>query len=86
MEVLKKTRNNGYYNDTVRATYQDLIMMGVGINNIEKVVRTVLKNFTNINIIKCLPKTAFARLIYIESRRPNQFQAAKSLFKHYHSP
>ena len=80
MEVLKKTKDNGHYNDTVRATYQDLVMMGVGINNIEKVVRTVLKNFTNMNI-KCLPKAGFVKRIYIESRRPNQLQAAESLLK-----
>ena len=29
--------------------------MGVGINNIEKVVRTVLANFANMDI-ECLPK------------------------------
>ena len=80
MGLLKKTKDNGHYNDTVRATYQDLIMMGVGINNIEKVVRTVLKHFTNMNI-KCLPKAGFAKLIYIESRRPNQLQAAEILLK-----
>ena len=28
----------------IRATYQDIVMMGVGINNIEKIVRTVLTN------------------------------------------
>ena len=61
MEGLIKTKENGHYNDTVRATYQDLVMVGVGINNIEKVVRTVLTNFTNMNI-ECLPKATFARL------------------------
>ena len=61
MEGLIKTKENGHYNDTVRATYQDLVMVGVGINNIEKVVRTVLTNFTNMDI-ECLPKATFARL------------------------
>ena len=55
MEGLRKTKENGHYNDTVRATYQNLVMMGVGINNIEKVVRTVLTNFTNMNL-ECLLK------------------------------
>ena len=68
MEGLVKTKENGHCNNTVRASYQDLVMMGVGINNIEKVVRTVLTNFTNMNI-ECLPKATFARLMYIESRR-----------------
>ena len=54
MESLIKTKENGHYNDTVRVTYQELVMMDVGINNIEKVVRTVLTNFTNMNI-ECLP-------------------------------
>ena len=72
------------YNDTVRATYQDLVMMGVGINNIKKVVRTVLTNFTNMNI-ECLRKATFARLMYTESRRLSQLQVAESLLKDYDS-
>ena len=83
-ESLIKTKENGHYNDTVRATYQDLVMMGVGINNIEKVVRTVLTNFTNMNI-ECLPKATFARLMYTESRRLSQLQVAESLLKDYDS-
>ena len=55
-------------------------MMGLGINNIEKVVSTVLTNFTNMNI-ECLPKATFARLIYTESRRISQLQVAESLLK-----
>ena len=84
MEGLMKTKENGHYNDTVRATYQDLVMMGVGINNIEKVVRTVLTNFTNMNI-KRLTKATFARLMYTESRRLSQLQVAESLLKDYDS-
>ena len=83
MEGPIKTKENGhYYHDTVRATYQDLVMMGVGINNIEKVVRTVLTDFTNMNI-ECLPKATFARLTYTESRRLSQLQVAQSLLKDY---
>ena len=79
MEGLVKTKENGHYNDTaVRATYQDLVMMGVGINNIERFVRTVLTNFTNMNI-ECLPKATFARPMYTESRRLSQLQVAESL-------
>ena len=55
MESLIKTKENGHYNDTVRTTYQDFVMMCVGIYNIEKVVRTVLANFANMDI-ECLPK------------------------------
>ena len=85
MEGLIKTKENGHYNDTaVKATCQDLVMMGVGINNIEKVVRTVLTNSTNMNI-ECLPKATFARLMYTESRRLSQIQVAESLLKYYDS-
>ena len=84
MEGLIKTKENGHFNDTVRATYQDLVMMGVGINKIEKVVCTILTNFTNMNI-ECLPKATFARLMYTESRRLSQLQVAESLLKDYDS-
>ena len=82
MEDLIKTKENGHYSNTVRATYQVLVMMGVGINNIEKVVRTVVTNFTNVNI-ECLPKATFARLMYTESRTLTQLQVAESSLKDY---
>ena len=53
MENAIKTKENGQYTDVVRAAYQDLVMMGVGINNIEQVVHTALTNLTNMNI-ECL--------------------------------
>ena len=84
MEDLIKTKENGHYNDTVTATYQDLVMMGVDINNIEKVVRTALTDFTNMDT-ECLPKATFARLMYTESRRRSQLQVAESLLKDYGS-
>ena len=43
MKGVIKTKENGQYTDAVRATYQDLVMMGVGINNIDQVVHTVDK-------------------------------------------
>ena len=82
MKRVIKTKENGQYTDAVRATYQDLVMMGVGINNIEQVVHTVLTNFTNMNI-ECLPKATFARLMYTESRRLSQLQVAEELLKDY---
>ena len=84
MEGLIKAKENGHYNDTVRATYQDLVMMGVGINNFEKVVRTILTNFTNM-IIECLSKATFPRLMYTESTRLSQLQVAESSLKDYDS-
>ena len=73
MEGVVKTKENGQCTDAVRATYQDLVLMGVGINNIEQVVHTVLKNFTNVNI-EYLPNATFTRLVYTESRRLCQLQ------------
>ena len=84
MEGLIKTKENGHYNDTVRATYQDLVMMGVGINNNEEVVRTVLAAFTNMDI-QCLPKATFARLKYTKLRKLSLLQVAQSLLKDYDS-
>ena len=40
-----KSKENDQYTDAVRAIYQNLVMMGVGIKNIEH-VHTVLTNFT----------------------------------------
>ena len=77
MEGLIKAKENGRYNDT--ATYQDLVMMGVCVNNIENV--TALTNFTNMNI-ECLPKATFMRPMYTESKR---LQVAESLLKDYDS-
>ena len=78
MEDLIKTKENDHYSNTVRATYQVLVIMG------EKVVHTGLRNVTNMNI-ECLPKTTFARLMYTESRRLCQLQVAESLLKDYDS-
>ena len=63
MEGLLKTKKSNSYSNTVRATYQDLAMVGVGVNDIEKVVHTVPTNVTNMNI-ECLPKAGFVRLMY----------------------
>ena len=43
MKGVIKTKENGQHTNAVRTTYQDLVMMGVGINNIEQVVHTVDK-------------------------------------------
>ena len=82
MEGLIKTKENWHYSDIVRVTYQDLVMMSVSINNIEKVARTVLTNFTNLDI-ECLPKATFARLMYTESRILCQLQVTECLLKDY---
>ena len=74
MEGVIKTKENDQYNDAVRATYQDLVMMGIGINNIEQIVHTMLTNYLN---TECLPKATFTRLTYAEFRRLTQLQVAE---------
>ena len=63
MKGVIKTKENGQYTDAVRATYQNLVMMGVGINNIEHVVHTVLTNFTK------SVQTLFTLFLYIFKRK-----------------
>ena len=63
MKGVIKTKENGQCTDAVRATYQNLVMMGVGINNIEHVVHTVLTNFTK------SVQTLFTLFLYIFKRR-----------------
>ena len=84
MQGLIKTEENCHYNDTVTATYHDIVMMDVGINDIEKVVHTALTNFAN-KEIECLAKATFARLTYTESRRLSQLQVTEILLKDYDS-
>ena len=76
IEGVIKTKENGQYNDSAKATYKDLVMMGEDINNIEQVVHTVLTNFTDMNI-ECLPKATIAGLMYTESQRLSQLQVTE---------
>jgi len=64
--------------------YQDLVLMGVGTNNVENVVRTVLKSFTKLEV-ESLPKTTFSRLMFLEARRISQIHVAESLTKNFES-
>ena len=57
--------------NAIRASYQELVCMGVGINNVESIIKTVLENLTNLKVV-CLPKDSFARIKYTESRRLRQ--------------
>ena len=42
MKGVIKTKEDGQHTDAVRATYQDLVMMDVGINNIEQLVQYIV--------------------------------------------
>jgi len=75
------TKENGRYTDDVRAVYQDLVCMGVGINNVENVVRTVIKNIAKMNV-EFLPKPTFSRMMFLEARRLSQIQVCDTLIDH----
>ena len=47
---------------SIRAVYQDLVLGGVGVNNVQSIVETVLKNIAGIEA-DCLPGPTFARLM-----------------------
>jgi len=60
------TIENGRYTDDVRACYQDLVLMGVGVNNVEKIIKSVLNNIAKLKVDN-LPKATFSRIMYIEA-------------------
>ena len=76
------TKENGRYKDEIRAVYQDLVCMGVGVNNVEKVVRAVLSNIAGINVDQ-LPKATFSRIMFTEARGLSQIQVAETLLQNY---
>ena len=65
MKGLIKAKENSQYTN-VRVTHHDLVLMEVGINNIEQVVHNVLTIFSNMHT-ECLHKATFTRLMYTES-------------------
>ena len=64
MKALTKAKENSQYTN-LRVTH-DLVVMEVGINNIEQVVHNVLTIFSNMHI-ECFHKVTFTRLMYTES-------------------
>ena len=56
--------------------------MGVGVNNVEKVVRAVLSNIAGINVDQ-LPKATFSRIMFTEARGLSQIQVAETLLQNY---
>ena len=66
-------KRNNRYTDAVRATYQDLVGMGVGTDNVERVIKSVLDNLTNLKV-DCFPKPTFACFMFTDSRKLSQFR------------
>ena len=79
-----KTFQNRRYTDNIRSVYEDLLYWGVGVENVEKVVQSVLENLAG---LKCerLPKAIFARYMYLEARRLAQIQVADELLNNWES-
>ena len=59
-----KTFQDGKYTDEVRTVYEDLLCWGVGVENVEKVVRTVIQNLGGLQYGR-LPKVTFAICVYL---------------------
>ena len=58
--------------------------MGVGVNNVEAVIKTVLKNIGGLEA-ESLPKSTFSRLMFTEARRISQIQVAETLIENFTS-
>ena len=75
---------DGSYTNNVRACYQDLVLEQVGINNIRKVIVSVLKNLANIDVSENeLPGPTFARMQYEEARLLACAQLGTTLSENY---
>jgi hypothetical protein len=58
LDKIVKTFHSGKYSDTVREVYASLLSMTVGVNNVEKVVRTVLTKLGGLKV-DLLPQRTF---------------------------
>ncbi|XP_038050668.1 uncharacterized protein LOC119723859 [Patiria miniata] len=72
------TFKGGKFVDCVREVYQDLMTMNVGANNVEKIVRIVLKKLSAKDV-KRLPKRSFASTMLLEARALAQMQCASAI-------
>ena len=58
--------------------------MGVGVEQVEGVITSVLKNIAKVKL-DSVPKSTFSRLMYTEARGLSQIQVAESLLESYES-
>ena len=72
--------NQGKYKDEVRQVYMDLLSMGVSVNHCQNVIKSVLKNLTNIEVDR-LPQKSLASIIVIEAHVLSQAQAADAMLR-----
>lgn len=62
-----KTFQNGKYTDEIRAVYEDLLCWGVGTENVEHVVRTVIEKLAGLECGR-LPKATFVHCTLLRFR------------------
>ncbi|VDI03297.1 Hypothetical predicted protein [Mytilus galloprovincialis] len=72
------TFHNGKYNDTVREVYDALLSLNVGVNNVEKMVRTVFEKLGGLKVER-LPKRTFSEIMLVEAKALAQMQAAEAM-------
>ncbi|CAG2216853.1 unnamed protein product [Mytilus edulis] len=62
----------------VREVYAALLSLNVGVNNVEKVVRTVLEKLGGLKVER-LPKRTFSEIMLVEAKALAQMQAAEAM-------
>lgn len=80
LNKIVKTFHNGKYDDSVREVYASLLSLNVGVNNVEKVVRSVLEKLGGLKVER-LPKRTFSEIMLVEAKALAQMQAAEAMLK-----
>ncbi|CAC5393310.1 unnamed protein product [Mytilus coruscus] len=78
LNQIVQTFHNGKYNDSVREVYAALLTLNVGVNNVEKVVRTVLEKLEGLKVER-LPNRTFSEIMLVEAKAHAQMQAAEAM-------
>lgn len=73
---LDNTFYSGIHSDTLREVYASLLSMIVGVNNVEKVVRTVLTKLGGLKVDRLL---TFSEIMLVEAKAIAQMQAAEAM-------
>lgn len=73
---LDNTFYSGIHSDTLREVYASLLSMIVGVNNVEKVVRTVLTTLSGLKVDRLL---TFSEIMLVEAKAIAQMQEAEAM-------
>ena len=77
---IKTLCDNGRYTDTVREVIMDLISYNVSLKQIDQVMRTVLKKFTNKDVL-LLPSMGTKSRLSLEARHISDVQVAQAVLR-----